>query len=71
MEVMLMTIIVFLLVCCYMLLQLYRNNLVLCIRINWIDNDDLRWRKYTYREMIIPSKHNWYGLKIPKDSHFK
>lgn len=55
----------------YMLYQIKRNHTVYDIRINWINTDDDRWNVYSYQEMFVPSKSNWYGFKFPKDSDFK
>ena len=54
----------------YSLYQLERNNEVFKIRKNWIYTDDDRWDKYSYDYMVEPNKHNWYGLRYPKDNHY-
>jgi hypothetical protein len=51
--------------------QLKRNNAVYSIRIKWIDTDDKRRYMYSYDYMLNPAKHNWYGLRYPRDKHFK
>lgn len=55
----------------YLLYQLVRNEQVFKIRQKWIWHDDLRRDKYSYSEMMNPSKTNWYGLKYPKDRHYQ
>ena len=54
--------------CFYMIL---RNEKVYSIRIKWIDNDDKRRFKYTYIQMAWPNEDNWFGLRWPKDNHYK
>lgn len=54
----------------YLLYQLFRNNKVYSIRYDWINSNDRRRYYYTYNYMFDAAKHNWYGLKYPKDSHF-
>jgi len=55
----------------YCVYQIVRDEAVYNIRHNWIYSEDKRWYKYTYNYMHDPSKHNWFGLRFPKDSHFK
>lgn len=55
----------------YCFYQLLRNQLVYKIRIKWIEKDDDRYYKYSYSKMMTPNKSNWWGLKYPKDKHFK
>jgi len=55
----------------YSVYQLFRNDAVLSINLHWIATDDDRFDKYTYDEMFKPSKSNWFGIRYPKDSHFK
>jgi streptogramin lyase len=52
------------------LYQLLRNHMVFNIRRIWITTNDDRWDTYSYMTMFLPSKHNWYGLKLPKDSDY-
>lgn len=55
----------------YYFYQWARNDRVYRIRIKWLNNDDARYPQYSYDEMYNPSKKNWFGLKFPKDKHFK
>lgn len=55
----------------YFLFQFYRNNKVFLIRVKWIRAEDERYEQYSYDSMYDPSKSNWWGLKIPKEKHFK
>lgn len=55
----------------YLIYQLARNNKVYLIRHDWISSNDRRYIDYTYNYMFDADKHNWYGLKYPKESHFK
>jgi hypothetical protein len=55
----------------YVVYQLLRNKEVFLIRINWVNLDDNRESQYTYEYMFYPAKHNWYGLKWPKEKDFK
>lgn len=55
----------------YCLYQLVRNEAVFNIRSKWINYDDLRWHYYSYDEMFKPNISNWFGLRFPRDKHFK
>lgn len=55
----------------YIVYQMVRNEVIFKIRMNWTDTRDKRWYKYSYGYMLDPRKHNWYGLKYPRDNHFK
>lgn len=56
----------------YMIYQLFRNKEICNIRNIWIRDSDYRWFKYDYdRDMFYPNKNNWFGLRYPKDEHFK
>lgn len=55
----------------YCLYQLRRNEQVFKVREKWIKDHDYRWDKYSYDFMMGPKKHNWFGFKWPKDSHYK
>ena len=54
----------------YCFYQLARNQKVYEIRIDWVNEDDPRWSKYTYDYMFNPSFRNWLGLKFPSKSDF-
>lgn len=66
---------VFLLICFgmvgYLTYQLRRNDAVYKIRKNWIKTDDSRLVTYSYDYMFDPNRDNWFGLKFPKDNHFR
>jgi len=67
-------IIVFCILCSvlvYAFLQLVRNQIVFNIRHKWIENSDKRWHVYSYDYMFNPKKHNWFGLRWPKEKHYK
>lgn len=49
---------------------IYQNR-VAKIFANWVKNRDKRMWKYDLNTMYFISKHNWFGLKWPKDSDFK
>jgi len=51
--------------------QLKRNFEIGKIKQMWIEKEDKRFKIHTYDEMFEPAKENWYGLKYPKDKHFK
>ena len=55
----------------YIYFQLKRNDETYKLVGKWIDEDDERYYMYSYEYIFKPSKHNWFGLKIPKDSDFK
>ena len=55
----------------YGVLQLVRNQVVYNIRHKWIYNSDERWHIYSYDYMFNPKKHNWFGLRWPKEKHYK
>jgi len=50
---------------------MFRNDGVYEIRIGWIKTSDDRFTHYSYGKMYYPSKSNWYGLRYPKDRHYK
>ncbi len=54
----------------YCVYQLIRNHAVYRIRHRWIMTDDERWNLYSYNFMFDPSKHNWHGIKYPRESQF-
>ena len=56
---------------CYIIYQLFRNSAVYKIRTNWINTNDKRYNKYSYKFMNNPNKNNWFGLRYPKDKHYK
>lgn len=55
----------------YLFYQSARNNEVFKIRHVWINTGDERRDRYSYHFMVNPNKHNWYGLRFPKDNHYK
>lgn len=55
----------------YLFYQLIRNKLIYDIRVKWVYSGDSRWYKYSYKKMFLPSKDNWFGIKLPKDKHYK
>lgn len=54
----------------YCFYQLVRNHAVYRIRKKWILSDDERWYKYSYEFMFDRSKHNWHGIKFPRESDY-
>ena len=54
----------------YFFYQLARNQKVYEIRVEWRNENDPRWYKYTYDYMFKPSFRNWLGLKFPSKSDF-
>ena len=73
-TILLMSLVIFLVVLIlgliYWIYQLIRNEMVYRIRIKWINSNDKRHDIYSYDYMFEPHKRNWYGLKLPLDSHF-
>lgn len=69
------TLILALFVCVVMIVycsyQLKRNDAVYKIRKNWIKRKDPRHDTYSYDYMFDPNRINWFGLKFPKDEHFR
>ena len=55
----------------YCIYQLKRNDAVYKIRNNWIKTRDPRHGTYSYDCMFDPNRINWFGLKFPKDEHFR
>lgn len=55
----------------YCLYQIWRNKRVYDISMGWIDNSDPRHYIFSYEFMFEPSLSNWWGLKFPRDKHFK
>ena len=55
----------------YCLIQLTRNSMIYIIRMRWIEEGDSRLSKYTYDYMFKANKHNWYGLRLPKEHRYK
>ena len=55
----------------YCLYQLLRNQEVFRIRTEWTYERSELWHKYTYDEMMNPSRKNWYGFKYPNEKDFK
>ena len=63
--------IIWVLIMIYLIYQHIRTNKVYKIRILWgIENDSRRY-KYSYKEMRRPNLKNWYGLRYPKEKHYK
>jgi len=54
----------------YSIYQLIRNNKVYDIRKKWIDAYDDRHDKYSYKYMMDANRHNWFGLRFPRDRHY-
>jgi len=54
----------------YLFYQFARNEAVFKIRLKWINEDDKRWETWSYDQMYAPSRHNWYGIKYPKEFHY-
>ena len=55
----------------YLLYQWLRTKEVHSIQIKWIRDSSPKRYKYPYDYMFIPSAHNWFGLKYPKDEMYK
>jgi len=55
----------------YFSYQGQRNHKVYEIRVKWIYDNDKRFEQYTYDEMYDPHLSNWFGLKFPKEKHYK
>ena len=56
----------------YQLFQIKRNKKVFSIRQQWItDKDFTRLNRHTYDDMYEPTLRNMYGLKMPRDRHFR
>lgn len=69
-------VLVFALIVCLLMLgyfsyQLKRNDAVYKIRKNWIETRDPRHELYSYSYMFDPNKINLFGLKYPRDNHFR
>ena len=56
---------------CYIIYQLFRISTVYKIRTNWIYTNDKRYNKYSCKFMYDLNKNNWFGLRYPKDKHYK
>jgi len=63
-----LTIILFIAV--YLIYQLIRNEIVYKIRMKWIKTEDNRYSLYSYDFMQDPNKHNYFGLKFPKECNY-
>ena len=55
----------------YTMLQIVRHELIHKIQETWIKNRNDLYNKYSYDFMFNPSRHNWFGLLIPREKHFK
>jgi len=56
----------------YCFYQLIRNEAVYRISMKWCNDYDFeRIYRHSYDDMFNPKKENWYGLKFPRDKHFK
>jgi len=62
---------ILILILIYGFYQLKRNQKIYKIRIKWIETDDSRWDKYTYKYMLNPNLKNWFGIKFPNEKDFK
>ena len=55
----------------FSLYQISRSDEVFDIRCAWIGNGDWdKLRKYSWKYMFKPNKHNWYGFKYPKETDY-
>lgn len=61
---------ILILIAIYYIYQMLRNKIIFLIRKRWIENNDDNWHKLTYQYMLDPKRHNWYGLKFPKEKHY-
>ena len=75
MTIILIILVILIIICIigvlYCLYQLERNRQIYKIVTKWVNQDDERYYNYSYNYMADPSKHNWYGLKYPKDKHYE
>ncbi len=55
----------------YFTYQMIRLDSVYKIRDEWVEKKDKRKYKYSFEYMIDPNLHNWFGLRYPKDKHYK
>lgn len=55
----------------YLFFQIKRDDATYDLKVKWLKRGDVRYDKYSYNYIFKPSKQNWYGLKMPKDSDFK
>jgi hypothetical protein len=70
-KIFIVIVVILLLIVQYYWYQLSRFNAVYSIRIKWLSKDDKRRYMYSYDYMLNPAKHNLYGLRYPRDKHFK
>ena len=62
---------VLLLIWIYSTYQFNRADAISEIRIGWIVTRQYsRLEKYTWKYMLKPNRHNWYGFKFPKEKDF-
>ena len=54
----------------YLMYQLIRNHFVYKIRIKWLETEDNRYTLYSYDFMQDPNKHNYFGLKFPRECNY-
>lgn len=53
------------------LYQVFRINVITSIRLKWIDIQDERIKRYTFKDMFNFKKCNWFGLKYPREKDYK
>jgi hypothetical protein len=70
-KIFIVIVVILFLIIIYSYYQLSRFNAVYSIRIKWLSTDDKRRYMYSYDYMLNPAKHNLYGLRYPRDKHFK
>lgn len=70
-TIILLLIILLVLSIIYGFYQLARNEEIYNIRRKWGNDNDVRWYRYSYQKMQNPNKNNWFGLRYPKEKHFK
>lgn len=63
--------VIFSVVLIYCLYQLIRNRVIFDIHSRWIKSGDPKWYKYDYNFMLDSNKHNWWGLKFPREKDYK
>ena len=64
-------IIFFILIIIYWVYQYIRSKATLNLILKWIGNGDKRYEKYSFNDILSPNKHNWFGLRYPKDKYYK
>jgi hypothetical protein len=54
----------------YLAYQWLRNIAVFDIQMKWLAENNPKRNIYSYVFMFFPSKHNYFGLRYPKDENF-